>query len=80
MRKQVEGDNRERRQRAREARDEGRDASAEGVTTGASKQRAHRQGGESHDDKIASLDRGKRDDGHDGPTTRPGSTRSEAAE
>jgi hypothetical protein len=75
VRKQVEGDNRERRQRAREARSDGRDPSAAGVTTGASKQRTHRQGGESHDDKVASLDHGKQDEEHRGPDTRPGSTR-----
>jgi hypothetical protein len=73
VRRQVEGDNRERRQRARDARDDGRDPSAEGVTTGASKQRSHRQGGDSHDDKIASLARGKQDEAHHRPDTRPGS-------
>ncbi len=41
MRKQMEGDNRERREKAKDARDEGMSPSEARVTTGASKQRRH---------------------------------------
>lgn len=61
MGKQVEGDNRERRKRAREARLSGHTPSGEEVTLGASKQREHL--GRSDDPTVKKLARrkGKRD-------------------
>jgi len=59
--RQMEGDNRQRRAKAREARRRGRLASEEAATTGASKQRHHLRGDEEHVDKIAALRRGKQE-------------------
>src|SRR5690606_8064639 len=49
--KQMEGGNRQRRQKAREARERGHRPSEEAVTTGASKQRTHLIDKE-HDERI----------------------------
>ncbi|MEW6476033.1 MAG: hypothetical protein AB1679_27565 [Actinomycetota bacterium] len=65
MRKQTEGDNRQRRKAAREARDEGRSPSEAGVTTGGSKQTRHVSSGASHDERVEHLGEGKL------PSTRP---------
>jgi hypothetical protein len=66
----MEGDNRQRRQAARET---GASAGDAGVTTGASKQRQHLQGGDD-DDRLTNRVRGKQDPEHAGPTPRPGSS------
>jgi hypothetical protein len=58
--KQMEGDNRERRQKAREARDRGNLPSEEAGTTGSSKQREHVKDVE-HREKIETLRKGKPD-------------------
>jgi hypothetical protein len=58
--KQMEGDNRERRKKAREARDEGNLPSEEAATSGSSKQREH-VGDVDHREKIESLRKGKPD-------------------
>jgi hypothetical protein len=54
MRKQTEGDNRQRRAAAKQARSEGRAPSAAGVTTGASKQRHHVAAGD-HEDRTRNV-------------------------
>ena len=61
MGKQMEGDNRERRRKAREVRDEGRQPSEAGATTGASQQRHHLERDEDHEQKIETIRKGKRD-------------------
>jgi hypothetical protein len=59
--KQMEGDNRERRKKAKEARDEGKDPSAEHVTTGGSKQREHIGNEGEHREKVENIREGKHD-------------------
>lgn len=59
MRKQMEGDNRQRRKAAREARRAGSNAGAHGMTTGGSKQSSHVSGDEDHIDKLAETQRGE---------------------
>ncbi len=61
MRKQMEGDNEQRRNRAKEARREGSSPSAEGVTTGASKQNFSLDRDEDHTQKMQGPGRGKQD-------------------
>lgn len=73
MKKQMEGDNTERRHRAADARAHGESPSAEGVTTGASKQRRHLPESDSHAERIEDLRRGKADPEHKPPHPRPGS-------
>jgi hypothetical protein len=55
----MEGDNRQRRARAAEAREHGQAPSEAGVTTGASKQIRHLSGSEDHEDKLLGPGRGK---------------------
>lgn len=69
----MDGDNRQRRKAAKEARDEGLSPSEAGVTTGASKQQRHLQNDSSHQERIENLDRGKLADGEQDPGVRPGS-------
>lgn len=59
VRKEMEGDNRERRRKARRARERGELPSAAGVTTGASKQRLKLHEGEEHEEKLLAIRRGK---------------------
>jgi hypothetical protein len=59
--KQMEGDNRERRRKAKEARDEGRLPSEDAATTGSSKQREHLAEDVGHREKIETLRKGKQD-------------------
>ncbi len=59
MGKQMEGDNRERRKRAREARDDGRQASEDKVTLGASKQRDTLPQREDADVRLGNRNLGK---------------------
>jgi hypothetical protein len=56
--KQMEGDNSQRRKKAREARDQGRQASEEGATLGASKQRQNVSDTD-HRDRIETIRQGK---------------------
>jgi hypothetical protein len=58
--RQVEGDNAERRKRAREARKQGKSPSAAGVTLGASKQRETTNRKASHQERLETPQRGKR--------------------
>lgn len=70
--KQMEGDNRERREKAKEARKEGKDPSEEHVTTGGSKQRQNVDDG-GHREKIEKIREGKHDViGENTPEPRPG--------
>lgn len=69
----MEGDNRQRRQRARAARDEGASASEAGVTLGASKQDYHLGGDAEHDEKMDAPGRGKQDPDRAANPMRPGS-------
>lgn len=73
MGKQMEGDNRQRRQRAKDARDEGRAPSAEGVTTGASVQERHLSNDADHEEKMAGPGWGKQQPERVAPDPRPGS-------
>ena len=59
MGKQMEGDNKQRRAAAREAREAGSSASEQGRTTGASKQRTHVGGKAEHDEKLETIQRGE---------------------
>ena len=63
MGKQMEGDNEQRRKRAREAREEGSSASEEGVTLGASKQEHSLGRHDDHEDKMEAPGRGKAEPG-----------------
>ncbi|HEX6941250.1 MAG TPA: hypothetical protein VF158_17775 [Longimicrobiales bacterium] len=59
--RQMEGDNVQRRQKARTARKRGRLPSEEAVTTGASKQRHHLRDDVDHVEKILTIRKGKQD-------------------
>lgn len=77
MGKQMEGDNVERRRRAKDARERGELPSAEGVTTGASKQRRHLSRQADHGERISAKVAGKQDPDHTSAHTRPGDGPSE---
>ena len=71
--KQMEGDNRERRKKAKEARERGNDPSEENVTSGASKQREHLDDNADHREKVENIRKGKHDViGENTPEPRPG--------
>lgn len=79
MGKQMEGDNRERRKMAKEARDEGKKPSEVGATQGASKQRTHARQSMSHQEKIDLKREGKHDVIRENtPEARPGSRDSDS--
>jgi hypothetical protein len=59
--KQMEGDNRERRKLAKEARDEGKSASEVGATLGASQQRTKADADATHQEKLDLIRQGKHD-------------------
>lgn len=59
MGKQMEGDNKERRKKAKEARERGNTASEENVTMGASKQRQKADPGDDYPDTLNSIRDGK---------------------
>jgi hypothetical protein len=72
--KQMEGDNRERRKAAKQARDAGQSASEIGASTGSSKQRARADGDATHQEKIDQKREGKHDVIRENtPEARPGS-------
>jgi hypothetical protein len=72
--KQMEGDNKQRRKAAKQARDEGSSASEIGASTGASKQRARSEGNATHQEKIDLKRQGKQDVIRENtPEARPGS-------
>ncbi|MCU1489807.1 MAG: putative 3-oxoadipate enol-lactonase [Acidimicrobiaceae bacterium] len=72
MGKETEGDNRERRRRAKEARDAGEPPASMGVTTGGSKQRRHVGHDAPHPERLEDRVLGKHDPEHALPNTRPG--------
>jgi hypothetical protein len=59
MGKQMEGDNKQRRKAAREARERGKTPSETGQTTGASKQRTHEAGSGDQLERLAQTQRGE---------------------
>lgn len=63
--KQMEGSPEQRRQKAKEARREGKKPSEEGATLGASKQHKDAKGDQSHEERLAQKREGKRDSLHD---------------
>lgn len=69
----MEGDNRQRRRRAREARGEGGSASAEGVTLGGSKQDHSLGRHDDHTEKMEAPGRGKQQPERAANPMRPGS-------
>ena len=69
--KDPEGDDTERRRRARAAREQGKTPSEAGVTRGASKQRAESRTDASHQERLDAKQRGKRGPGTSGKP-RPG--------
>ena len=77
MGKQMEGDNRARRRKAARARSEGRSASEDGVTAGASKQPSGARRKEDQIDRLAEIQRGEsKVAGRDVPTPLRGKGRS----
>jgi hypothetical protein len=68
----MEGDNRQRRRRASEAREHGKRPSEVGSTLGASKQRKEAKRSASHQERLAQRHEGKRGPGTSGKP-RPGS-------
>ena len=72
--RQMNGDNRERRKQASEAREAGKDASETGATTGGEKQRTAASRSMSHQEKIDLQREGKHDViSENTPEARPGS-------
>jgi hypothetical protein len=59
MGKQMEGDNKKRRAKARKARESGQSASEVGVTTGASKQQHRTNKSDDPQDRLAAIQRGE---------------------
>jgi hypothetical protein len=78
MAKKMEGNEEQRRQKAREAKRQGRAPSEQGATQGASKQRRHLPADADHAHKLQSVRRGKQPDPGQHvsrPKPRPGSDR-----
>lgn len=71
--KSMEGDNRERREKANEARREGKQPSEVGRTLGASKQRTEADENMTHQERLDLKSEGKQDSARNTPTARPGS-------
>ncbi len=72
--KQMEGDNKERRKMAKEARDEGSKPSEVGATLGASKQRTKADADATHQGKLDLKRQGKHDVIRENtPEAKPGS-------
>lgn len=73
VRKKMEGDEQQRRKKAREARERGHAPSEEGATTGGSKQRQHAGERAGYREKIEKIREGKQDViQQNTPETRPG--------
>jgi hypothetical protein len=74
MGKQMEGDNKERRNKAKQARQEGKSPSEVGATLGASKQRNEADNNMTHQQKLDLKREGKHDVIRENtPEARPGS-------
>ncbi|CAN5733874.1 hypothetical protein BH23GEM8_BH23GEM8_08750 [soil metagenome] len=72
--KQMEGDNKERRKMAKEARDQGSKPSEVGATQGASKQRTKADADATHQEKLDLKRQGKHDVIRENtPEAKPGS-------
>ena len=77
--KKMEGDENQKRAKAKEARDAGKKPSEVGATTGASKQRTEADNDMTHQQKLDLKREGKQDTIHEGrnqssaPEARPGS-------
>ncbi|CAN5738260.1 hypothetical protein BH23GEM5_BH23GEM5_05090 [soil metagenome] len=67
--KKMEGDENQKREKAKEAHREGKKPSEVGRTTGASKQRASGKQEMTHQQKIDMKREGKQDDIHEGHNT-----------
>jgi hypothetical protein len=81
MGKQMEGDNKQRRAKAKRARDEGKKPSEVGATMGASKQRNESDSGMTHQEKLDLKREGKHDVIRENtPEARPGSRDSDTAD
>ncbi len=72
MSKKMEGNEEQKRQAAREARQEGKSASEVGATTGSTKQHTDAKPGNSHQERLDLKREGKVDQA-DAPEARPGS-------
>lgn len=71
--KQMEGDNRERRKMAKEAREQGKSPSEIGATLGASKQRTEASADMSHQERLDLKREGKTPSvAQNTPTAKPG--------
>jgi hypothetical protein len=70
--KKMEGNEEQKRQAAREARESGHEAGEVGATTGSSKQHTRAKGGDSHQERLDLKREGKVDQS-DAPEARPGS-------
>lgn len=71
--KKMEGNEEQKRQKAREANERGNAPSEESATSGASKQRKHLDGG-THGERIDTIREGKQEViGENTPEARPGS-------
>ena len=79
MKKQMEGDNEQRRAKAKEARDEGRLPSEDGVTTGASNQRRTLPNRADYEERLAGSGWGKQQPDRVARQPRPGSRSPETA-
>lgn len=79
MKKQMEGDNEQRRAKAKEARDEGRLPSEDGVTTGASNQRRTLPNRADYEERLTGSGWGKQQPDRVARQPRPGSRSPEAA-
>jgi hypothetical protein len=72
--KKMEGNEEQKRQAARDAREEGKSASEVGASTGASQQHTDAKGGMSHQERLDLKREGKPDQiTEDTSTARPGS-------
>lgn len=80
MKKQMEGDEDQRRASAADARDEDSSPSEEGATTGASKQRRTLGNDADHEERLRGGGRGKQQPNQFAPEPKPGSTPSVRAD
>lgn len=72
--KKMEGDEEQKRQAARDAREEGKSAGEVGASTGGSQQRTEARGSMSHQERLDLKREGKPDQiTEDTPAARPGS-------
>jgi hypothetical protein len=77
--KQMEGDNKQRRKAAKQARDEGKEASEVGASTGSSQQRTKAPGSMTHQEKLDLKREGKHEViQQNTPEARPGSRDSDS--